>query len=132
MTTRPERGTPLLSLAKVHVEQRRLMRGARPLILRILLSSVPWWAALTCNVLAAAALVLLALDSHGSFLVAALNTQLQACSLRPDTSPHGSPTLPAERDARNPLCINSFVAPLSRNRESGSRSGVGCSSWWTA
>jgi predicted lysophospholipase L1 biosynthesis ABC-type transport system permease subunit len=34
-------------------------------------SSVPWWAAVTCNILAAVALVLLAMDPNGNLLVAA-------------------------------------------------------------
>ena len=57
------------------------MRNPRPLLLRILLPRVPWWAAVSCNVLSAAALVLLALDSEGNLLVAGTILVLAAVAL---------------------------------------------------
>jgi hypothetical protein len=46
---------------------------------------------------------------RGAATSASFNTQLQACSLRRDTSQRPSLIPPAERDACNPLCINRFV-----------------------
>ena len=59
----------------------REARDTRPLILRILLPDVPWWAALTCNILAAAALVLLAIDPDGNLLAAATILVIGAVAL---------------------------------------------------
>lgn len=47
------------------------MPDTRLLLFRILLPRVPWWAAVTCNILSAAALVLLALDPEDNLPLAA-------------------------------------------------------------